>query len=334
MRKMLSVFFRDLKIASEDPMLLYIFVAPFIIAFIINAISPGIQESTVDIVVDSSVDAEYIKTLEDYVNLKVVDTYEDLEDVVKQRNEFIGVTNINDEYTLILEGNELESSVEIAKYILSLNNLNAFDNLDTSALKVNSFNEQIPFIKLMISIGLLLLITIMVSMVIAFGLVDEKVDKSINSASVTPMSINKYILSKSFIGILSLIISSFGVVLILGLTSINFLQLFVMLLAVSSISILMAYALGLTSKDAIEVAGSIKVLFFPLILSIYVHVSWPDFWYFVSWSPFYWAYKGIEEIVYGVALWSDIALYTIIILLITFVVQLFLSKKIKSGLTI
>ena len=196
-----------------------------------------------------------------------------------------------------------------------------------------SFRDETSPLKRSLSIALLLMISVLTAMLISLGLVDEKTDQTIKAANVTPIRRSVYVLSKSLIGVLSLLFTSVCALLILGMTSVNWGQILLMIVADALISIIVAFVIGLASTDYIEAAGSVKMLMLPMIASVVVYELVDPAWHFtVMWSPFYWAYRGITEIIRGTADWGSILLYAAIILALTAAVFMLCLSRIRKSL--
>ena len=91
--------------------------------------------------------------------------------------------------------------------------------------------------------------------------------------------------------------------------------------------------IGLASSDYIEASGSVKMLMLPMIASVVVYELVDPAWHFtVWWSPFYWAYKGITEVIQGTAQWGSTLLYAAIIALISAGVFALSLKAIRKSL--
>ncbi len=316
MKKIASILARDISIARKDPLALWIFIAPVFLAVIVRLVTPGINDTTVNLAIQSDVPEAYITAVSSFASVQVVDDLDAVIDRVLQRDEVIGVVNNDGALTLVTQGDESESSLTLAQL---LNALYALDSLDTETLESRlsfiTFGEQIPTLTRSLGVSLLLLCTIISAMLIALGLVDEKNDQTIKAANVTPMPQTAYMLSKSLIGVLMLVVVATLSLLILGLTDINFAQMALLICAVSVISIIVAFAIGLASSDFIEAAGSIKVLMLPAMAGILVPELLAEKWHWtVYWNPFYWAYTGMTDIINTTATWGAIACDTVIIL--------------------
>ena len=334
MRKVFSVFRRDLKIAAKDPLALWIFTAPILFAVLVNLVSPGVNDTSVNLAVNTNVGSDYIENVSDYASVEIFNTREEIEQRVERRDEVIGVTKEGEDLMIIAQGNESEQSLKMAQIINALYHLDLLneDEID-SRLSCYSFNETIPGLKRALAVTILLMTTIVSAMVIALGLVDEKNDKTIRAANVTPMSQTAYALSKCIIGLLLLAVTEVINIFVLGITDINYGQMACMIFAVSFISIIVSFSIGLSSTDFIEAAASIKMLMVPLAAGILVYELMKEKWHFtVYWNPFYWADKGVTEIINKTAVWSDILIYTGIITIICGIVFFVCKKNIKEHL--
>lgn len=334
MKKIFSVFCRDLKIASKDPLALWIFVAPIFFAVLVNLVSPGINDSTVNLALQKDVGKDYIEKISDYASVELFDSREEIEKRVSKRDEVLGIVKEGENLKIIAEGNETDESLKLAQILNALYHLDLLDAKEVeSRLSFYSFNESIPGLKRALAVTILLMTTIVSAMVIALGLVDEKNDKTIRAANVTPMSQTAYVLSKSIIGILLLFVTEVINLAVLGLFDINFGQMLLMIFAVSLISIIVSFSIGLSSTDFIEAAASIKMLMVPLAAGILVYELMNEKWHFtVYWNPFYWADRGITEIINKTAVWSDILIYTGIICVLCGLVFGICKKNIQNHL--
>ncbi len=329
MRKVLSIFARDLKIAVKDPMAILMILMPMILALLIVAVTPGISETTLHFAVSPAADAAYVDRLSAYAAVETLQSEAAVEERVLRRDEVFGVAPGENGLTLVTQGNESKTTVEMAKVLLAM--AETGEAAPGTDFGFYSFRDETPPLKRAFSVTLLLMISVVTAMLISLGLVDEKADQTIRAASVTPMPQAAYVLSKSLIGVLSLLASSAASLLILNITDVNWGQILVMIVADSLISIIVAFVIGLASTDFIEAAGSVKMLMLPMIASVLVYELTDPAWHFtVMWSPFYCAYRGLTEIVQGTAGWGSTLLYAAVILLLSTCVFLLCMKRIRK----
>ena len=299
-------------------MALWMILMPLILALVILWITPGITDAVPTLAVDSAIDTEFVQTLRAYAGVETLPDSEAVRERVLRRDEVIGLIQGEGGPVLVRQGNETGSTLEMAKLLTVIAGQGAPAGADNSAFGFYSFRDATPPLKRALSISLLIMISVITAMLISLGLVDEKNDQTIKAANVTPMPQALYVVSKSLIGVLTLIVTSVCVLLILGITQINWGQMILLILADGMISIIVAFVIGLASTDFIEAAGSVKMLFLPLAASVLVYELTEPAWHVtVMWSPFYWAYRGITEVIQGTSEWGSTLLYTACILLIS-----------------
>lgn len=332
MKKSMSVLARDLKITLKDPMALWMVLMPLILALVILWISPGIGETTVNLAVDTAVGQSLIDTLSEYAAVEILNGSDAVQERVLRRDEVIGLIEGDTGPTLVRQGNETDTALETAKLLLAIAQTGTAAQSDTFGFY--SFRDDTSPLKRTLSIVLLQMIGVVIAMLISLGLVDEKADQTIKAADVTPMPQGLYVISKSLIGVIALLVTSVGVLLILGMTAINWGQMLLLIVCNALISIIVAFVIGLASTDFIEAAGSVKMLFLPLAASVLVYELADPAWHFtVMWSPFYWSYRGISEIIQGTSTWGGTLLYAAAILLISGIVFKLCLKNIRKSLT-
>lgn len=333
MRKAFSILQRDLKIAMKDPMALLMVFLPLVLAALILWMAPGISETTLNFAADASIGQSTIDTLSAYANVETLTGADAVQERVLRRDTVIGLIGGESGPVIVTQGNETDSTVSMAKLLVAMAKTGAADGASNGSFGFLSFRDQTSPLKRALSVALLLMISVLTAMLISLGLVDEKSDQTIKAANVTPIRRSVYVLSKSLIGVLSLLFTSVCALLILGMTSVNWGQILLMIVADALISIIVAFAIGLASTDYIEAAGSVKLLMMPLIASVVVYELVDPAWHFtVMWSPFYWAYRGITEIIQGTADWGSVLLYAAIILALSAVVFMLCLKRIRKSL--
>ncbi len=332
MKKIMTIFSNDFSIAIKDPLLLWIALAPLVMALLIVLMTPGISDTSLYV---ASVDSE-TDMLNYFEKIAKVESYNSIEAVearVLKKDHVIGIVPKANTYEIIAQGNEGESVEKFAKVILTLYQRNS--DIDDSMAEIYDFGEKIAPIKRSLAASLLLMITILAGMIIASGIVDDKSDKTINAVNVTPVSKLEYIIGKSLIAIVLLFFSSIACLLILGLTDINWAQLFLVMITTSLISVILGFLMGITSSDIIEAAASIKMLLIPMIASVLVEEMTAAKWHItVYWSPFYWSYKSIKQIVVNNSASWHLLLINLLVVMITSVIVYFATKnRIKEGLS-
>ena len=312
-------------------MAIWMVLAPLLLAFMILWMSPGISETTVNFAVEETLGSSYIDTLSEYAGVETLPDADAVNERVLRRDEVIGLTQGENGPVLVQQGNETESTLTMAKVLTAMIVTGTAGGEGSENFGFLSFRDETSPLKRSLSITMLLMISIIISMLISLGLVDEKNDQTIKAANVTPMPQWLYVLSKSLIGVLALLLTSVAALFILGITDINWAQIILMIVSTALISIIVAFVIGLSSTDYIEASGSVKMLMLPMIGSVLVYELTDPAWHWtVWWSPFYWAYRGITEIIQGTAQWGSTLIYAAIIVAISAGIFLLCVKRIRK----
>jgi len=90
-RKILLIFKRDLKVSVRNFITLYIIVVPVIFAVIINVFSPGINDTTVEIVLIEGENQEQGDYFEKFAKVEFLNSIDEVEERVKKRDNIVGV---------------------------------------------------------------------------------------------------------------------------------------------------------------------------------------------------------------------------------------------------
>ena len=330
-KRIWTIFTRDVKVNTKDFMVLYIMAIPVLFAVLINVFTPGINDTTVSLALISGDNQNQVEYFEQFAKVELFTSVEDIKKRVEDRDAIIGIIPENNQYYIMTQGNEPTGVVDYAKLLNSYYELNI--SLEDSNSELVEFGRVVPpFKKILVNLSILF-ISVLGGMLIALNIVEEKVDNTISAINLTPTSRTAFILGKSVVGVILSVFGSIALVFITGFGSINMLQLLVVILVSSLLSILIGFIQGLNNKDIIGAAGSIKLLFLPLIAAVLAIEMLSDKWQkFFYWDPFYWAYKGNDLVLSQSGSWKEILFYSGIILLISGVVYLYLAPKIRKGL--
>jgi ABC-type Na+ efflux pump permease subunit len=330
-RKIFAVFLRDMKVSIRDFIALYIIIFPILFAIVINLFVPGVNDSTVNIAMLEGDNSEHIRYFKDYAVVELFETEGDVWHRVEKRDNIVGILPEKDDYYILAQGNEPEGIVDFVKTLRSYEYFGVTSE-DTSVEFVD-FGRTIPPIKKLLVNVAIMLSSVLGGMLIALSIVEEKVDNTISAINVTPISRGGYIIGKSIIGILVPIVGTIAMLILTGFGNVNMLQILMMLLASSIISVLVGFIEGINNNDVMEAAGNIKILFLPLMGSVAGAEMLADKWQkFFYWIPFYWTYKANDMILSKSGTWGEISLYTAFVVAISAVVFVVIAPKIRKGL--
>jgi ABC-2 type transport system permease protein len=330
-KKIWTIFIRDLRVNMRESITLYIIIAPLLLAVGINFISPGINDTSVNLAMIENENPAREEYFDNFAHVYLFSDKNKVEERVKVRDDFIGLLPEDGGYYIMIQGNEPESVVEYAKLLNVLYESGV--RLNDARSEIIEFGRTVPPLKKMLVNILLLLISMLAGMLIALNILEEKVDNTVSAINITPVSRSAFILGKSFVGIFVALFSSIACLLITGFYDVNIGQVALLIFSLTILSLIIGFTQGLNSSDVMEAAGSVKLLFLPLAGSIagyeFVKGNWQIFFY---WSPFYWAYRANDLILSKSGTWPQLLLFTCIILVICAAVYAVLAPRIARKL--
>jgi len=331
LKRIWIIFTRDIRVNTREFMTLYMMIIPLVLAVGINFLSPSINDTSVNLALIKNENPKQAAYFDDFAHVELFSDEERIEDRVRSRDDVVGVLPADNGYYIMTEGNESEMVIEYAKL---LNVLYESDvQLEDARSEIIEFGRTVPPLKKMLVNMLLLLISMLAGMIIAMNILEEKVDNTVSAINVTPTPRRAFILGKSLTGMFVALFSSIAVILITGFYTVNLGQAALVIFSLTILSLLIGFIQGLNSDDAMEAAGSVKLMFLPMAGSIagyeFVTGNWRIFFY---WSPFYWAYRANDMILSKSGTWPQLILYIGIILVICGAVYALLAPRIVKGL--
>ncbi len=331
MRKILAIFFRDVLSNRRNALALYIIIFPLLFGVIINMLTPGINDTTVNLVFIEDDNPQMVERLSDYAHVYLVEDLDELEERVLRRDEVFGIVRDGDSHKVVAEGNETEGFDEFVKLMIVFDELDL--DIEDSPSTLHSFGKTVPPLKQMLVNVAIMFTTVLGGMLISFNIIEEKVDRTIRAIHLSTVSRNMFILGKSMMGMLLPIYGTIAIVLTTGFGNINWAMITFLVLASTIITMLVGFFQGVSNDDVINAAASVKMLFLPLAAGPLALEMLADKWQWLFyWNPFYWSYLGTKQILSNEAEWLPILMYTGIIVVISGLVYLYLKPKIIKGL--
>lgn len=331
LKKIGAIFKRDVKVNTKDFISLYILAVPLLFALLINIFSPGINETTINLALIKGENTAQVDYLEQFAKIEQFKDAAEIKNRVEKRDAIIGVIPEKTGYYLMVQGDEPQGIIDYAKLLTSFFELGI--TVNDSSSEIIEFGRTVPPLKKILVNVSILFISVLAGMLIALNIVEEKVDNTLSAINVTPTSRLTFILGKSVMGVLFTLLGSASLILITGFGGINLVQLLLILGVTSLLSILVGFIQGVTNTDIISAAGSIKLLFLPLIAGVLAIELLADKWQkFFYWNPFYWAYKGNDSILSQTGTWSEIFMYSGLVSILCVIMYVLLAPKIREGL--
>lgn len=331
-KRIFYIFQRDLKTSVRNFITLYILVVPIIFAIMINVFSPGINDTTVEIVLLENENQQQSEYFKQFASVEFLKSIEAVEERVRKRDNIIGVIpKGSNEYYILAQGNEPDYIVDYVRNLITFDHYDI--GMEDSIAEIIDYGRDIPPLKKTMVNTAIIFTSILGGMIIALNIVEEKTDNTISAIHLSPVSRIEYIAGKSMMGIIVPIIGTFLLVFITGFRGINYLYILLMVATSCIISILVGFIEGINNDDVMNAAGNMKLLFFPLFGSIAAQELLADKWQILFyWIPFYWTYKGNDLILSKSGSVLDIIKYSGIVLGISMVVFIMLAPRIRKGL--
>ena len=331
MKKILAITKRDIKSGLRDYMIVYIIIAPFLLALILRILTTSAGATTINIAVDDSISHTVIEYLENFGEVEILDNVSDINKRVKATDDIFGLVKDREIYNIIQQGNEIEGTAQIVEYII-----NSYENTDFNIpveVRISDIGWQLSPLKQYGGNLLVIFISIFGGMVILINIVEEKQYNTLTAINVSSISRTEYVIGKGLLGFITPIIHSFGILGILNFGNINYWMVSIVILSIALISIIIGFVIGVVNDNPLSAISSMKVLFIPILGSIFGAIYLEQRLHFLLyWSPFYWAFDAMNSIILQEATWNHILLNCGIIVLITALIFAMLNKRIQRGL--
>lgn len=325
------LFLRDLKVNSREFLTLYILVVPILLGIAINLLAPSINDTTVEIALIEGEDTQMASYLEEFAKVEQFENYEALEKRINERDNIVGITEVDGQTVVLAQGNEPESVTEFAKLIKTFYELDV--DIEETSTTLHDFGKEKPPFKAMFVNLALLLTSVLAGMIISVNIIEDKGDNTISAIHLTPTSRATYILGKSMVGIFISVYGCIAILLLTGYGGVNLGQAILAILSVTVLSLLIGFIEGINNDDVMNAAAGVKMVFLPVAAAVAAVELLSDKWQMLFyWIPFYWSYKANVEILNETATWPQILLYVGLVLGLSSVVVVILAPKIRKGL--
>ncbi|WP_461205967.1 ABC transporter permease [Clostridium sp. DL1XJH146] len=330
-KRIFAIMLRDLKSGTRDFLIIYIMLAPFLLAFILNALIPSAGSATINIAVDDTVSTTMITYLEEYGKIEILDNRENIETRVTKMDDVFGLVKTEQGYEVINQGNETEGGAQMLQFIVD-----SYENKDLELpieVKISDIGKTLSPLKQYGANFLIIFGSVFGGMIILLALVEEKMENTLAAVNVAAISKTEFVIGKGLLGFIVPIIGTVGTLWILGFNDLNIGMTMVTVISIAIISVIIGFGVGVVNKEPIGAIASMKMVFIPIMASVFGGIFLADKWHFLLyWSPFYWAYRSIDAIILKEATWNTILLNSGLILGLTAIVFLLLSKRIRNGL--
>ncbi|MDP3058811.1 MAG: ABC transporter permease [bacterium] len=331
MKKILAIVGRDFKSGTRDSLIIYLSIAPILLALLLKAMIPSLSSSTINIGMVTGADPRLISYLQTYVKVQELPTRVALEERIQRMDDFFGVAGEGSAFEIIKQGNENEGQETILRSVLNQYGGQTvklpidvvFSDLSWEMSPLKQFGGAL----------LVIFTTVFGGMLILLNLVEEKMSNTLSAMNVASITKAELVVGKGLLGFILPIFGALSATLILGFGAINYGMLLVSIISIAMISVIIGFSIGVVNDEPIAAVASMKMVFVPILASVMGAIFLAKKWHVLFyWSPFYWAYDSINSVLLNQATWGQIIRNGSIILVITMLVFMALKNRIKAGL--
>ena len=249
MRRIWTIFRRDLSSSIREFLLLYMMAAPIILAIIFKLFIPSANAAALQFALDAEVakDIGIYQTISQYGTVEVYESPREIEKRVRGADDIAGIIRDQEgNYQIVLEGNESHDTKVMPQMILR-------DYLSTKELGMTFSTRDLGYTQSPIgrvgAASLILTTLILGGAVIGFNMIEEKDGKTLSALSVTPMRKMEFIIGKSMIGILLPLVVVYVILWLLDMWYVDKVMVFAMTLVSSGITVMMGFLISVFSNN-------------------------------------------------------------------------------------
>lgn len=329
MRRIFSLMRRDLRSQTRDFMLLYMILAPFLLALVLRAFLPSVGAASINLVVTEELGQSMIAKLQEYGSIEVVADRTAVERRVGQLDDVAGIVREGDGYVVILEGNEADATRELPGLVLA--DIERGGVVPIGQRELGRYESPLkPF-----AVSFVPLMGVLVGgLLIGFSIIEEKEDNVVSAISVSPMSRFEYIFGRSLIGVVMGLVLAVPPIYVLGATGFNVTQVAVVTLSATLIGVILGLYIGAVATNQIEGIGVLKLAALPFTIAPLLVFMLPAKWHWtLMWIPTFWTVRGYKAIFMDGLGWSEVLRLAAIGLAVSFVFLAFSWGFLKRRLT-
>ncbi|AKI97783.1 ABC transporter permease [Kosmotoga pacifica] len=330
MKRLIKIFERDLKNSIRDGMLLFILIAPILLALLLRAFIPAVKDLSIEFGAVKPINKALVEKIETFAPITFFDNTEKLIERIEEYDDFLGIRMESGEITLIAQGNESKELLSLASEIL----VQSFNpSGDSFTVGESELGRKLPPLSLYGFVLVILGSFLFGGMIIGFNIIEEKEQETLKALRVTPMRTFDFITGRSLIGFLAPIFHAFVVVWILGISNFNPLMLLVITISGSVIGVVFGFWIGVISTNQMNGIANMKISFFVLVLPVFLAMTLPEKSHiFLYWAPTYWTFVSVKNLLLELQTWSNMLKDISLIIGTSILFALATFRKIRSGI--
>lgn len=295
-KRIVNLMRQDWTNAVRDNILLYMMIAPLLLALGARFFLPSLNQNQYTFAVQSSLNSELVQRLDQIGKIELFDDANGVKERVLRSDDVPGLIVENDQPQIIMEGNEgdeaqvLQSVIEqalsgdvVAQYSLTQGESGA-----RSLLKEYG------------AIIFILINTLLGALVMAFNIIEDKESKAMRALGVSPLSMLELTIARGlFALVLSLIMVVSSTMILVG-TQVNFGMLLMGFAFSIALPILSGYVIGGLADSQLKAIAILKFYFLIYLTLPIITVVIPQKSHvFFYWLPNYWMWHTFEQVFIG-----------------------------------
>ena len=327
-KKITSLLMQDGIIAIRDKVFLYMLIFPIMVSVFIQFIAPKTEPITLHFVCNKQIDGHFAKKLKEYGIVELKISNEQLYSRVNQSDQAIGIIKHQNNFKIVLEGNEPPLLVKQADAVI--NHINNPHGKYSISLENNGYIPQSTQKNIIVILCIFALL--IGSRIAAYNMAIDNETNTIHCIIVSPVRAIEYLTAKTLIALFI----NMCLVVIITLVFQGFLfayhKLLLAIVCTSFLAAIIAFTVGCFAKNQMQAMQYLK-LFFVLFLSVPImtifipeNIQWLLYLF-----PNYWVFKVFENIFYQEHI-NYLLLYCGICVIYTIVLYMLLTGIIKKQL--
>lgn len=296
MKRILNIMGLDMTNALRDNIIIYMIIAPLLMAFAVRIFFPSFEAAGLNIAVEQEAGQELILALEQYGKVEVMENADAVRTRVRRPDALPGVIVIDGEPALLFEGNEPEATVQ--SYTAILERALSGQDLLTLTHKNISTSRSLLYEYLIIMV---LMMTIFLGAVVpGFNLIHEKETKAVKALNISPMTLADYLAARGVLAVSIGLVTAVLVTLILAGTAVNYWLLMAALLVSALLTTLLTLLVGTFADNQISAIAVLKIIM-PVYLALpLIAMFIPEKFQFLFWIlPNYWQFQMLKTVILG-----------------------------------
>ncbi len=331
-RRISAIFRRDLMSGTREFLLIYMTVAPVLLAVLFRLFIPSVNAISFKFAVDEALGEEVIRAFDKYGSVEVLKGRAAVEERVLKIDDTAGITaDADGDFMVFLEGNEVDTLEYAAREIIYELTHPTENKLD---FRFSNIGKGLSPLFVYGSVGMVIMAITMGGMIIGLNIVEEKEAGTISALLVSPLEKWEFIFGKSLIGLVFPIVYVFILLWIFGITWVNPWKVILFTVISSLFALILGFLIGVLSSNQLAAVANMKGLSVIVSGSFLGAVLLPaNKHFFLYWSPVYWSIMGFYKLITNQASWYLVGQYSLWILGLTTAVFLLAHSRIRMGIS-